>query len=197
VTDGNLNVQLAKRKELTGRRVLSKAGQLFFEDKRASRFDSEKQITGTKPMKNIKSGVTVIEIVVVVVVFSVLASIIVPQFTLASSEAQLTKLVSTLQRVRSQIELYRIQHNNLLPGQVVSGGNIIEDDFITDLIMQGTDGCGPYLEAIPVNVFNDFNTVTFVNDAAAVAEGTESTGWWLNAATGDFNACDSPGHTEY
>lgn len=148
-------------------------------------------------MKNIKSGITVIEIVVIVVVFSVLAAIIVPQFTLASSEAKLTKLASTLQKVRSQIELYRIQHNNLLPGQVVSGGDIIEDDFITDLIMQGTDGCGPYLEEIPVNVFNDFNTVTFVNDVAAVAEGTEGTGWWLNAATGDFYACDSPGHTEY
>ena len=148
-------------------------------------------------MKNIKSGFTVIEIVVIIVVLSVLASIIVPQFTLASSEAKLTKLVSTLQRVRSQIELYRIQHDNLLPGQVISGGDIIEDDFITDLIMQGTDGCGPYLEEIPVNVFNDFNTVTFVNAAAAVAKGTEGTGWWLNAATGDFFACDSPGHTEY
>ena len=148
-------------------------------------------------MKNIKSGITVIEIVVIVVVFSVLASIIVPQFTLASSEAKLTKLVSTLQKVRSQIELYRIQHHNLLPGQVISGGDIIEDDFITDLITQGTDGYGPYLEEIPVNVFNDFNTVTFVNDAAAVAKGTESTGWWLNAATGDFFACDSPEHTEY
>ncbi len=148
-------------------------------------------------MKNIKSGITVIEVVVIVVVLSVLASIIVPQFTLASSEARLTKLVSTLQKVRSQIELYRIQHNNLLPGQVVSGGDIIEDDFITDLTTQGTDGCGPYLEEIPVNVFNDFNTVTFINDAAAVAEGTEGTGWWLNAATGDFYACDSPTHAEY
>ena len=148
-------------------------------------------------MKNIKSGITVIEIVVLVVVFSVLASIIVPQFTLASSEAKLTELVSTLQKIRSQIELYRIQHNNLLPGQVISGGDIIEDNFVTALTTQGTDGCGPYLEEIPVNVFNDLNTVTFVNAAAAVAEGTENTGWWLNAATGEFYACDSPGHTEY
>ena len=148
-------------------------------------------------MKNIKSGITVIEIVVIVVVFGVLASIIVPQFTLASSEAKLTELVSTLQKIRSQIELYRIHHNELLPGQVISGGDIIEADFITDLIMQGTDGYGPYLEEIPVNVFNDLNTVTFVNDAAAVAEGTEGTGWWLNAATGEFYACDSPAHTEY
>jgi len=148
-------------------------------------------------MRNIRSGITLIEIVVVVVVFSVLASIIVPQLTLASTEAKLTELVSTLQRVRSQIELYRIQHNNLLPGQVVSGGDIIVDDFITDLTTQGTDGCGPYLEEISVNVFNNLNTVTFVNDAAAVADGTEGTGWWLNAATGEFYACDSPGHTEY
>ena len=148
-------------------------------------------------MNNIKPRVTVMEIVVIVVVFSILAAIVVPQFTLASSEAQLTELVSTLQRVRSQIELYRIQHNNLLPGQVISGGDIIADGFITDLTTQGTDDCGPYLEEIPVNVFNDFNTVTFVNDASVAAAGTESTGWWLNAATGDFNACDSPGHTEY
>ncbi len=57
-----------------------------------------------------KSGFTLVEILIVVVILGILAAIVIPQFTSASTEAKQSALVSNLQSVRSQIELYKIHH---------------------------------------------------------------------------------------
>ena len=65
-----------------------------------------------------KSGFTLVEILIVVVILGILAAIVIPQFTEASTEAKESRLVSDLQTMRSQIELYKIQHNDELPGRI-------------------------------------------------------------------------------
>ena len=65
-----------------------------------------------------KSGFTLVEILIVVVILGILAAIVIPQFTSASTEAKESSLVSNLQTIRSQIELYKIQHNDILPGEI-------------------------------------------------------------------------------
>ena len=67
-----------------------------------------------------KSGFTLVEILIVVVILGILAAIVIPQFTGASTEAKESSLVSNLQSIRSQIELFKIQHNDILPGQILS-----------------------------------------------------------------------------
>src|SRR5471030_1976441 len=62
-------------------------------------------------------GFTLVEILIVVIILGILAAIVIPQFTNASNEAKTSSVQSTLQTIRSQIELYKIQHNDAPPPQ--------------------------------------------------------------------------------
>ncbi len=59
-----------------------------------------------------ESGFTLVEILIVVVILGILAAIVIPQFTDASTQAKESALASDLQMMRSQLELYKIQHND-------------------------------------------------------------------------------------
>ncbi len=146
-----------------------------------------------------KGAFTLVEILIVVVILGVLAAIAIPQFSGATSEANLNTLLGNLQTVRSQIQLYKVQHRDLLPGQTSVGGDVTEAEFVAALT--NDDDYGAYVNKIPENLYvsNAANrdTIKCVNDAAAVPAGTEGTGWWFNAANGDFRACDSFGSTQY
>ena len=52
---------------------------------------------------------TLIEILIVVVILGILAAIVIPQFTEASDDAAQSSVRSTLQVVRSQVELYKFK----------------------------------------------------------------------------------------
>ncbi len=54
---------------------------------------------------NGSGGFTLVEILIVVVILGVLAAIVIPQFSTATSEANLNTLLGNLQTVRSQIQL--------------------------------------------------------------------------------------------
>jgi general secretion pathway protein G len=143
---------------------------------------------------------TLVEILIVVVILGVLAAIVIPQFSQVSAETNLTALKGNLQTVRSQIQLYKIQHNDLLPGQTTFGDAVTEEAFITALTIN--DGTyGPYLKKMPENLYiadhDSRDAITCVNAAAATPTGSEGTGWWFNVATVDFRASDSPEHIIY
>ncbi|MEE9370683.1 MAG: prepilin-type N-terminal cleavage/methylation domain-containing protein, partial [Sedimentisphaerales bacterium] len=59
-----------------------------------------------------ESGFTLVEILIVVVILGILAAIVIPQFTDASTQAKESALASDIQMMRSQLELYKIQHND-------------------------------------------------------------------------------------
>ena len=59
-----------------------------------------------------RRGFTLIEILIVVVILGILAAIVIPQFTNASQDAQVSAVKSQLQTIRSQVELYRIKNGS-------------------------------------------------------------------------------------
>jgi len=127
-----------------------------------------------------KSGFTLVEILIVVVILGILAAIVIPQFTEASTEAKTSSLRTDLQTVRSQIELYKIQHNDNPP---TLAGFVAQMTGQTDINgAVGTD-YGPYLQKIPVEPFTDSN---------AVAADGATVGWCYAAATGRFWAPYDP-----
>src|SRR3954470_16357827 len=65
--------------------------------------------------RNRKSGFPLVEILIVVITPGILAAIVIPQFTNASSDARNSSLTSQMQTLRSQIELYKMQHKDTWP----------------------------------------------------------------------------------
>ena len=112
-----------------------------------------------------KTGFTLIELLIVIVVLGILAAIVVPQFTDASTDAKTSSLVSNLQTVRSQIQMYKIQHSGALPGDGTASVSDAmtkytdADGALTLVQAPGTGVYGPYLQAIPKNPFNDLATL--------------------------------------
>jgi len=138
-----------------------------------------------------------LDILIMLVVLASITAVVSPRISVASSDARLTRMVSNLQKVRSQIQIYTIQHDGLLPGQKTADGNVREPDFINSLAEKNPETGRSYLEQMPENPFNEFCTVTCVNRKNLLPDGTEGTGWWFNAADGRFHACDSAFHAQY
>jgi general secretion pathway protein G len=112
------------------------------------------------------SAFTLVEILIVVIILGILAAIVIPQFTNASQNARESSLQSTLQTLRSQIQLYKLQHGDTLPDLTSNW------DALTGSSSYGnpTQNYGPYMQAVPVNPMNGLSTV--VN--ATVATGGAS-----------------------
>jgi len=129
-----------------------------------------------------KSGFTLVEILIVVVILGILAAIVIPQFTEASTEAKNSSLCTDLQTMRSQIELYKIQHNDNPP----SFANFVAQMTAqTDIVGAAGTDYGPYLQKIPTNQFNDNDAI----DNSGVV-GDNGGGWEYVEATGAINADD-------
>ncbi len=150
-----------------------------------------------------KRGFTLVEILIVVVILGILAAIVIPQFTQASTEAKLNSLCSNLQSLRSQIELYKCQHNDISPApdgtdpetwvQMTETTSIVGVASGTKVRDTGAGAVyiyGPYLERVPENPFNGLNTIEVVTDKASISA-DDSAGWAYISGTGEIYANNS------
>jgi len=138
-------------------------------------------------MRTKKSGFTLVEILIVVVILGILAAIVIPQFTDAASQANESALASNLQAVRGQIELYKIQHNDNLPTLTITEA-MTNKTYADGTIGDGNGSYDRYMREIPVNPFNNLNDV--VEAATTPAAATNGTGWFFNTTDGDILAND-------
>src|SRR5215218_1966694 len=69
-----------------------------------------------------ESGFTLVELLIVVIILAILAAIVIPQFSSASTDAQESALDSNLAAMRSAVELYKVQHGAAYPGSVATTG---------------------------------------------------------------------------
>jgi general secretion pathway protein G len=115
-----------------------------------------------------QKGFTLVEILIVVVILGILAAIVIPQFTSASTEAKQSSLRSNLQTIRSQIELFKIKNSDTAPASLAA------------LVV------GNYIQAVPVNPYNNLAT------EVATAGGADDLSGWSYLA-GEVHASDSVG----
>lgn len=148
-------------------------------------------------MNRKRSGFTLVEILIVVVIMAVLAATIIPQFTSSTKDAQTSTAVFNLQAMRSQIEMYKAQHNGVAPDKLVNLTFRSKSDRST-----GTAGAdpttypfGPYLINIPDNPLNNLNTETAIT-APPTAAPAGTSGWLYNKATGQVYLDDATLYTE-
>jgi len=123
-------------------------------------------------------GFTLVEILIVVIILGILAAIVIPQFTNASTDARKNSLTSQLQTVRSQIELYKLQHNDQLPDFAgKQWGQMTAQTDVTGSTTATTKDFGPYLQQTPANPLNGDTAVkTVAADPAAIATDTVTAG---------------------
>jgi general secretion pathway protein G len=148
-----------------------------------------------------KNGFTLVELMIVVTILGILAAIVIPEFQGHAAESRESAVKSSLHTVRSQIELYKIQHNNLNPGYFganqataamlgyqLTGISRI-DGFAVDAKTPSDPLLyGPYLMQMPKNLFNNLNTITIVTDGTTdfSAVANDTSGWLYEKTTGTF-----------
>ena len=134
--------------------------------------------------QRVRHGFTLIEILIVVVILGILAAIVIPQFTDAAGEANRANLQSQLQTIRSQIELYNVQH----PADAYAAGEVLPD-FWVKLVEYN------YLQRAPKNPLisgGTNNTTVSDSPGSAWIWATTPTGgdWSLNLYASDPDGPD-------
>ena len=84
-------------------------------------------------------GFTLVEILIVVVILGILASIVVPQFVSATTEATKTHIQRNLQEISNQVEVYKGNHAGGLPTShpdnplaAGSWGVMVSEDYLRE-----------------------------------------------------------------
>ncbi len=117
------------------------------------------------------------EIFIVMLLLAMVALIDAPGFLRAGGEAKLSRLVECLEQMRTQLDLYRAEHNGSLPPCDTFA------DFETAMTTKVSQK-GPYIDEVPTNPFNGFRRVRFNGTPA----GSGIAGWRLDTRTGLFQA---------
>ena len=130
--------------------------------------------------RNRQSAFTLVEILIVVIILGILAAIVIPQFTNASQDARKSSLSSQLQTIRSQVELYKLQHQDKLPDIITTWDKLTKK---TDVAGAAGGTFGPYLQATPTNPLNTQSGV--INGDGSAAPTGATTGWVYDYNSGN------------
>jgi general secretion pathway protein G len=123
-------------------------------------------------------GFTLVEILIVVIILGILAAIVIPQFTSASSDARTSNVKTTLNSIRTQIELFKSQHNDTPPQLTGMWALLLNhtDTAETDVAVPTGTRWGPYLQAAPMNPLNNQSGVS------STAGVDTASGWYYSPA---------------
>lgn len=154
-----------------------------------------------------KKAFSLIELIIVAAVLGILASIVIPQLQGHTTQARETAALDALAMLRTQIEMYKIQHGGAAPGYTVGplglmpSNNLVAQLENTTTVRGGVSSsktpstaypCGPYVTSFPKNPFNGKSDVTYLASGAAFTA-DDKTGWLYQRETADIrlNKTDS------
>jgi general secretion pathway protein G len=145
-------------------------------------------------LANVKrNAFTLIEVLIVVVILGILATVVIPQFSNASKEARENTLKDELRYLRIQIAVFKAQHRDVPPGY--PNGDLTaaasESSLLDQLTKYTSEDCktsatvsniykfGPYLSKMPSNPINGLSAVKFVADADELPAPDDATYGWI------------------
>jgi general secretion pathway protein G len=143
--------------------------------------------TRKKALRRNRKGFTLVEILIVVIILGILAAIVIPQFTNASTDARKSSLTTQLQSLQQQIALYQLQHNNAYPLLITTGWTVFTE--YTDVngnvsaTADATHIYGPYFPTTPINPLT-----AAANASVVAADPSGSPGWVYSETTGKIYA---------
>lgn len=149
-----------------------------------------------------RSGFTIVEILIVVVILGILATIVIPKLSNATQIASESTLKEDLRIMRAQIQIYRFQHNEVMPGRTAGGydADVLRRQLTMGSNIAGDTGApgnpdypyGPYMRQLLTNPMNNKSTVQIVDGLGELPDADDSHGWMYQPETNTFVA-DSPG----
>jgi prepilin-type N-terminal cleavage/methylation domain-containing protein len=144
---------------------------------------------------------TLVEVIIVVTILGILAALVLPTFRGHIAAARESAAKDNLKVMRTQIELYKMEHNRVPPGYVDGSGApvaLLALQFTATTTETGAVSPstipadpyvnGPYVKRLPENPFNKLSTIAYVAQATAfstAADGTSS-GWLYKKETDEF-----------
>ena len=151
---------------------------------------------------------TLIEILIVVVILGIVGAIVLPKFSDASTITREQTLKDDLLYLRTQIIVFKAQHNDTAPGYP-SGkttASPTEQDFLLQMAGYSDEFCnlvkpaahtklGPYIKKMPANPLNGLNTILIVPNGSSMPPKNlpdNSTGWIYKPQTMELMP-NSPG----
>ena len=152
-------------------------------------------------------GYTLVEVLVVVIILGILAAIVIPQLSTATTAARNSMLADDIRLMRTQTLVFKWQHRGIAAGypDLDRTKPPTEAAFIAHITLSSTDAgataspgtegfqCGPYMREIPPNPVNGKSSVQMIGDNEAFpSEANDSHGWIYQASTVTFRA-DSVG----
>jgi len=148
-----------------------------------------------------KKAFTLYEVMIVITLLGILAAILVPTLQGHTTSARESAVKDCLMTMRTQIQLYKLEHDGVPPGYM-NGGPIGEALLVLQLTATTTvTGAvspstiptppflyGPYVKKLPVNPFNNRSDIVYVDLATSFAEAVNLTtsGWFYRKETGEF-----------
>jgi general secretion pathway protein G len=133
-----------------------------------------------------RKGFTLVEILWVIMFLGLLVGIVVPKFADATDDAKMSNLMKNLQQVRSQLQIYKLEHRGSWPTNISAQ---LTSRTKQDGTVDPAGVFGPYLKFFPDNRYIDDPTKS---DATSGAAGD---GWTYDSTSGQFNA-NSTGHED-
>lgn len=139
----------------------------------------------------LREAFSLVEILIVIVILSILATLAVSQFSDEAAGAAESALAKDLQMVRRQIEVFKAHHAGRLPAQ--GGRDLVaqltgKTDIEGNVLANGD--FGPYMRIFPTNPFTSTSTVEVGTDAP----GGGDHAWYFHTGTGKFSPDDN-GHS--
>ena len=162
------------------------------------------------------AGFTLVELLIVVIIFGVLAAVVVPQFTASTNDAKVNVLHTNLSELRRAVELYYHQHGGVYPGakkhtdgSAVGTAKQAELAFVAQLTLYSSSNgvtrtardetfkYGPYIKGgkLPKNPFNQLTTVLcdIAENDITKATASDKAAWKFYTITGRLIADDTDG----
>jgi type II secretion system protein G len=136
-----------------------------------------------------RSGFTLIEVLIVVVIMAILAATIIPLFSSSTNDARTSTVKVNVHALRSFMESYRAEHLTTYP--TIQSNGLPQITSTTDV--NGNIGTGaaftygPYMNAVPSNPFNGLATIGPVpTPGTPPATGDGQYGYEYDVTTGNI-----------
>jgi general secretion pathway protein G len=140
-----------------------------------------------------REAFTLVEILIVVVILGILATVVVPQFSNAGKEARENTLKDDLRYLRIQIAVFKAQHRDLSPGYPNGDRTAApsETAFLDQMTKNTSEDCktndgatktykfGPYLTKMPVNPISGLSAVKIVQGDDDLPAPDDTTFGWI------------------